>query len=91
MRQIQESHPNVGFRCALGHLRSKGLKAKKVRLRLTLKNLKNSQPIKMDVISRQARRNRKTNSIWHLDHAQKLVQNKFVISGAADGHSHRMI
>ena len=34
------------FRFAVGHLRAKEVKAKQVRLRLILKNLKNYQPIK---------------------------------------------
>ena len=38
--QMQELHPNVGFRCTVGHLRAKGLKSKQVRLMLTLKTSK---------------------------------------------------
>ena len=78
----------MGFCCALGYLRRKGVKVKKVRLRLIFKNLKNTQPIKMNVIRRRVCKNRSAKAVWHLDSTHKLVEHKCAVSGSVDGFSH---
>ena len=75
----------MGFHHDVGHLRTKGVKAKQARLRLILKNLKNYHPIKMDVIRRRMLRNRSANAVWNLDSTHKLVTHNFSVSGAVDG------
>ena len=50
LREVHQFHPNVGCRQAAGHLRTKGVEVRQERLRLTLKNLKNSEPIPMYLI-----------------------------------------
>ena len=52
LREVKKIHFNVGYRCIVGHLQTKEVKAKKVRLILILKNPKNYDPIKIDVIRR---------------------------------------
>ena len=52
LRELQQFYHNMGILCDVGHLRAKGVKSKQVRLRLILKNVKNYQLIKMDVIRR---------------------------------------
>ena len=65
----------------------KSSKANQVRLRLILKNLKNSEPIKMDAIRRRTWKSRSVNTVCHLDFTRKLVKHKFVVSSAVDGFS----
>ena len=90
-RETQQFHPDSGFRCTVGHLRSKGTKAKKVILRLTLKNTKIFMPIKTDVIRGRAYRSRSANVVYHLDSEKKLVRHNVFESGAVDGCGHRVM
>ena len=85
--EVQQFRSNVGHHCAVGYLREKGVEAKQARLRLILKNIKNSDPIKMDFVTRQACKNRSASVTWQLDSTHKLVKYKFEFSGAVDGFS----
>ena len=46
LREMQQFHPNMGFRCAVGHLRAKDVKVKQETLKLILKISKILSPLK---------------------------------------------
>ena len=61
LREVHQFNPNAGHHRAMGHLRTKDVKFKRVNFQLILKNLKNSQPIPTDVIRRRTHKNRSAN------------------------------
>ena len=87
LREVHQFHPSVGCHNAVGNILTKGAKVKKVGFQLILKNIKNSQPIPMDVIRRRTHKNRITTAVWYLDPTYELVKYKFIFSSAADGRS----
>ena len=91
LREVQQFHPNLECLCAVGHLRTKVLKVNQVRLRLILKNIKNYELIKMDVIRRRSHKSRCDSSDWHHYYTCKLFKCKFSVSSAVDGFIHCIV
>ena len=61
--EVQQFHPNSGYHHAVINLRIKRIKVEQLRFRVMLENIKNLQPIKIDVIRRRACKNRSNNAV----------------------------
>ena len=60
-------------------------------IEIDFKNIKNVQPIYMDVFRRQMSNIRSANVVWHIGSTHELVKHMFVASVAVDGHTRRVM
>lgn len=89
VRQFLESKPNSGLRYLIGHIRSRGFRIQKQRVRDSVSRV---DPLSRAVRTYQAiPRGRyevpRANSLWHVDGHHKLILWGFVIHGFVDGRT----
>ena len=87
--QIKESHPKDGEVMILGHLRRRGIRIQRWRVRASIHRI---DPINTALRRRRTVRRRVyhvsgPNAVWHLDGNHKLIHWRMVIHGAIDGYS----
>lgn len=91
--EIKSSHPNIGESMLAGHLRARGIRVPRHRLRTMLHHVDHAGVAlrRSSAISRREYLVPCPNYIWHMDGLHKLIRWKFVIHGCVDGYSRLII
>ncbi|XP_033097506.1 uncharacterized protein LOC117101613 [Anneissia japonica] len=87
--EIKKSHPNAGEVYLMGHLRSRGIRVQRARLRKALQAVDPTgvQRRRTRTITRRIYSVPCPNYLWHIDGTHKMIRWKFVIHAGIDGFS----
>ncbi|XP_033122217.1 uncharacterized protein LOC117121206 [Anneissia japonica] len=87
--EIKKSHPNAGEAYLMGHLRSRGIRIQRARLRKALQAVDPTgvQRRRLRTITRQIYSVPCPNYLWHIDGTHKMIRWKFVIHAGIDRFS----
>ncbi|XP_078793646.1 uncharacterized protein LOC101156956 isoform X1 [Oryzias latipes] len=93
--EIQQSHPNTGYRMRKSFLQAKGMLVQITRVRDSLRRV---DPIGTEVraVANRTLRQRQysvpaPNAMWHIDGNHKLIRWRFVVHGGIDGFSRLIV
>uniref|UniRef100_A0A8C2BKR3 Integrase catalytic domain-containing protein n=1 Tax=Cyprinus carpio TaxID=7962 RepID=A0A8C2BKR3_CYPCA len=95
VREILSGHPNTGYKMMLGHLRARGIRVQRRRVKDSMHRV-DPQGVMMRTLRLQTRRRRQysvpaPNSLWHIDGNHKLIRWRIVIHGGIDGFSRLIV
>ena len=92
IRQIKRDHPNDGEIMISAHLRSRGYRIPRSRLRAAIHRLDPSVHNRLSsVIRRRVYHVDSPNSVWHIDGNHKLIRWRFVVHSGIDGYSRLVV
>ncbi|CAM4598776.1 unnamed protein product [Leuciscus chuanchicus] len=78
VREILSGHPNTGYKMMLGHLRARGIRVQRRRVKESMHRV-DPRGVMMHTLRLQTRRRRQysvpaPNSLWHIDGNHKLIR-----------------
>lgn len=95
MCEILSGYPNTGYKMMLGHLRARGIRVQRRRVKESMHRV-DPQGVMMHTLRLQTWRRRQysvpaPNSLWHIDGNHKLIRWRIVIHGGIDGFSRLIV
>lgn len=91
VKSFREAHPESGGGYVVGHLRGKGIKIQRSRVRSSITRVDKLGQILRDQARKKTHRKnynvRRPNALWHIDGHHKLIMWGIVIHGCVDGYS----
>jgi hypothetical protein len=95
VRLYRDSHPNSGFGYLRGHVKSRGLRVQRWRLRKSIQRVDRlGQTLKRRAGAEKVRTDYhvdRPNYLWHIDGHHKLILWGIVIHGVVDGYSRKVL